>query len=183
MRDFLRAALLAALVLLPASASAHLAGGNDVTEDGYILDFGYDPAPPVAGEPVTFALNLADAKSMSAVPAIGIWVRIIKDGKAVFAGTFKPDNGNATFTAVLPDEGRYDVTARFILKDKTIENAFAVTAAPRGAVTAIAAAPPTASDAADDHEARNAARVFAAVAVALGAYLYGTYRGMRSAER
>ena len=77
---------------------------------------------------------------VTAVPADGIWVRIIKDGKAVFAGTFKPDNGNATFTAVLPDEGRYDVTARFIRNDTTIENTFAVTAGPRGAGAVSAAA-------------------------------------------
>lgn len=182
MRALFRAAILATLVLLPVSASAHLAGGADVTKDGYILDFGYDPAPPVAGAPATFALNLADAKTMTAVRADGIWVRIVKDGAAVFAGTFKPVDGNATFTAVLPDEGRYDVTARFTRNGKTVEGAYSLTAAPRAAVAAIASAPPAA--AADDApDARNAARVFAAVAVALGAYLYGTYRGMRSGER
>lgn len=182
MRPLFRAAFLAALILLPLSASAHLAGGDDITKDGYILDFGYDPAPPVAGAPVTFAFNLADAASLRAVAADEIWVRIIKDGTAVFAGSLKPKDGNATLTTVLPDEGRHDVTVRFTRKGKTVEGSYVLTVAPRAAVTAIAAAPPASADA-DAPEARNAARVFAAVAVALGAYLYGTYRGMRSVER
>ncbi|HSD12340.1 MAG TPA: hypothetical protein VLC10_02165, partial [Patescibacteria group bacterium] len=103
MRNLFRAMTAAALILLPFAASAHLAGGDDVTKDGYILDFGYDPAPPAAGAPSTFAFNLADAATDAAVAPDSVWVRFVKDGSAVIAGTFQPKNGSVAFTAVLPD--------------------------------------------------------------------------------
>lgn len=177
MRHFFRAIAAAAIILLPIGVSAHLAGGDDVTKDGLILDFGYDPSPPVAGAPSTFAFNLADAGTDTAVAPDSVWVRFVKDGSAAFAGTFLPKDGSVAFTAVLPDPGTYAITARYSYKGREIEGSFSVTASPPAATVAPA---PFSTTAATPAGGPDAARVLAAVAVALGAYLYGEYRGRRA---
>ncbi|HTM68475.1 MAG TPA: hypothetical protein VL426_04190 [Candidatus Binatia bacterium] len=128
------AALAASFMLLAGSpASAHLAGGDDIVVDGRILDFGYDPAPPVAGATTTFAFNLGDETTSKALAPESVWVRIAQGDAIAFAGTLAPANGSATVQAVLPSPGAYDVTARYSYGGRELDGTFQVTAAPAAA--------------------------------------------------
>jgi hypothetical protein len=123
-------ALLLAALLLPSAASAHLAGGTDVTVNDRILDFGFDPAAPAAGQPLTLAFNAADAATRKAVAPDSVWVRIADDDTIVFAGTLKPAGANVTFSAIAPDAGTYDVAARYAFGDEQADGNFILTVAP-----------------------------------------------------
>lgn len=143
----MRYAIAAILLLLAASpASAHLAGGSDVVVDGYILDFGYDPAPANADGPVTLAFNMADERTKEAVSPDSVWVRIMRGGTVAFAGALEPADGSATVQLRLPDVGDYEVTARYGLAGREFEGTFALdvaASAAAGPVPAATSADPT----------------------------------------
>lgn len=166
---------LAAVLAFAAPASAHLADGADVVKDGIILDFGFDPGPPLAGQPATFAFNLADEKTGRTLEPDAVWVRISQGETIAFVGTLRPEHGNVTFQAVMPVAGKYDVVARYAYGGKTIEGAFGFEAASSPPAETIAAASPPPSPAKNDRE--GALRVLAAVAIAFAAYLFGRHQG------
>lgn len=120
------------LLLVPFAASAHLAGGSDVTIGDRIFDFGFDPKVPVAGQPLTLAFNAADAATRSAVVPDAVWMRIADDDTLAFAGTLTPAGANVTVSMLAPAEGAYDVTAHYLFGEEKVEVAFplAVTPAP-----------------------------------------------------
>jgi hypothetical protein len=109
----LAAVTLLVLAALPAPSSAHLAGGRDVVVDGYIVDFGHEPAPPVAGEPAALAFNLVDKETMAPVEPESVWVRISTDRDILFAGVLKPEPATVTFSYAFPAAGAYEIKARF----------------------------------------------------------------------
>ncbi|HTK04704.1 MAG TPA: hypothetical protein VL500_03910 [Candidatus Eisenbacteria bacterium] len=164
---------LAVIFAAAAPASAHLAGGTDVVKDGYILDLGFDPAPPIAGQLTTFAINMADEKSDRPLEPDAVWVRISQGEAIAFAGTLRPDHGNATFQAVMPEAGPYEVTARYSYRNSTIEGEFRFDAVRPQPEEKVASAPPPSAK--DDRD--GALRVLAAVAIAFAAYLVGRRQG------
>ena len=94
-------------------ALAHLAAGEDKAVGTHLVDFGYDPVEPKAGEKVVLALNLADSASKEPIAPDHVWVRITLADEIIFAGTFSPKKENVTFIQTFPRAGQYTVTAQF----------------------------------------------------------------------
>lgn len=100
--------------LLPGFAAAHLDAGEDVVVGKYIIDFGYAPAKPLAGERIDFSLNVLDAATKKPVNPRYAWVRMHTGTSTVFAGTLSPQNANFAFTQTLPAlSGEYYITTEF----------------------------------------------------------------------
>lgn len=55
---------------------AHLDGGADKTIKDYLIDFGFSPEKPKAGEKVTLAFNLVNATTKEIIEPTSVWVRI-----------------------------------------------------------------------------------------------------------
>lgn len=112
------------LLALSTPVSAHLAGGQDVSVDGYIVDLGHTPATITAGDPTTFLFTLANK---SQVNADSVWVRIA-DETTQFTGTLKTNTfGSATMTQTLPRTGSYNVKTRFKKdNDVIVEHTFTI---------------------------------------------------------
>lgn len=125
-------ALLLVVMLLP-TAQAHLADGEDVQVDGYLIDFGYDPAAPDDTRTTTLAFSLLSLATEEPPAFDAAWVRIAGEG-VTFAGTFHPENDNIAFTYQFPDPGEYTIRVRFLNQDTIVtEYDFPITV---GGVTA-----------------------------------------------
>lgn len=101
--------LLAILLALP--VGAHLDGGVDTPVGAFIIDFGYAPAPIIAGEPALLSFNLVNASEEVVSPG-SAWVRIANED-VVFAGTFAARADHIVFTYTFPAPGDYEVLVRF----------------------------------------------------------------------
>jgi len=94
-------------------AAAHLAGGDDITVDGYVVDFGYDPAEPSDADRTIIAINLLNATTNELIVPDSVWVRISNPEDITFAGTFFPESQHVSFTYKFPHGGDYDILIRF----------------------------------------------------------------------
>lgn len=99
--------------LFAAPALAHLADGIDVRSGAYLIDMGWSEKVLAAREPITFAFNLVDPKLSQAVAYDNVFVRLSSGNSVAFAGEFRPEAKNVTFTTTFADAGTYDVLARF----------------------------------------------------------------------
>ena len=117
-------------------AQAHLDGGADQDVGQYLVDFGWDPESPRAGETTTLAFNLIDNEKAEPVDYDNVWVRIATGDEVAFAGVLRPENTNVTLSFVFPKGGDYTVTARFKAADGSVlaETSFALAVSADGSV-------------------------------------------------
>lgn len=123
-----RLLVLLALVLIPATAGAHLSAGEDVVKENILIDFGYDPKELRVNESATILFNVVEEKSKKPITFDYGWVRIAADNTVLFSGNLAPAiPGNATMQFIPYQSGKIDITARFIENEKTIvEHTFLV---------------------------------------------------------
>lgn len=104
---------IATLVAMPFMVSAHMAAGEDITVGSYVLDLGFAPEFPVAGQLSDISINLVDAESEMPVDIDEAWVRIGGKDGLVFSGSFRPVDGNVTFSIAVPEAGDHEVKVLF----------------------------------------------------------------------
>jgi len=101
-------------------AFADLGAGENKTVGPYLLDVGWDPAHPVAGEKTSLAINVVDAQTLEKTTFSGAWLRISKGEKIFFAGNLQMDEGSTALTFVFPEEGEWTLDVQFAeYKEKT----------------------------------------------------------------
>ncbi|HSB46979.1 MAG TPA: hypothetical protein VLD37_03125 [Candidatus Bilamarchaeum sp.] len=105
--------LLIIALALAALSFAHLENGVDRQVGPYILDTGWEPAAPGAGEPVFFAINIVDAKSEEKTNFTEVWVRFSRGDRIAYAGTMAMDEGSASFSYEFPEAGTWDMDMKF----------------------------------------------------------------------
>jgi hypothetical protein len=98
-------------------AGAHMDAGVDLSVGPYLIDTGWSPNPPVAGEPVALSFGLGDKETEQGIPYESAWVRIASGSKIVFAGAVRASGGTAIFTQTFPTAGEYEMTVRFLATD------------------------------------------------------------------
>lgn len=106
-----------ALVLSAASsplpARAHLAAGEDVELQGYLIDFGFSPKRITVQEDSVMAFELKREDGVPQ-PFDQLWLTVTHDGRETLAATLSPDSpGKTSIKSQFPEAGTYDVTARF----------------------------------------------------------------------
>lgn len=101
--------------------NSHLDTGQDITKNSHIIDFGYSPEKPVAGETSNFAINLVDEATEMPLNITKVWIRISKGNDVFFAGTFSPEKASTAFTYVFPESGNYTLDAKFYNSKTLIE--------------------------------------------------------------
>lgn len=84
---------------------AHNSGASlEKSVPPYIVDIGYDPVSPVAGDRLLFDFTLVDAAS-STIPFDYAWVRIEKDKRTILAtGIAKAEYGPTSLLYAIPDD-------------------------------------------------------------------------------
>lgn len=123
-----------ALMLLIAAPIAFAHGGGESFEenvDGYLIDIGYNTDEFQAGQAVLFDFSLETSSEYN-VEYTDIWVRILKDGKAVFAsGIHNSSFGGARMTYTFPEEGKYELSVRYQKgSEKLVSASFPLTVLP-----------------------------------------------------
>ena len=101
-----------------ALAHAHLIGASYEEEKaGYLIDVGYNPEFPRAGERVRFDYILyqkMDEGGWNRVEFTDVWVNISKENRVFFAGGIHyPRFGAPGATYVLPEDGEYMISVRY----------------------------------------------------------------------
>jgi len=100
------------LTVLVSFASAHLDNGFDQPAGPYLVDVGWTPAAPNAGESVLIAINVLDAATNQPANVSSVWVRLDLKDQVSFAGTFALNKGSTSFTYVFPKAGVWTVTVQ-----------------------------------------------------------------------
>ena len=111
--------LLLILLCIPFSL-AHLAGGEDVEKEGFIVDFGYEPGTVKEKQRSTLAFNLLNADTEELIEPSRVWVRISDKEDIVFAGNLAPQAKHVAFSYTFPRSGSYEITARFFGGDELL---------------------------------------------------------------
>jgi len=121
-----------AFIILAQNAFSHLAAGQDKALNGYLIDFGYDPAEPIANEKAVFAANILNGAAKEAINSDSVFVRISSSKESVFAGNLNPENGSVAFTFAFPYGDSYEVALKFF-KDGDIlaQSAFGIDVKPK----------------------------------------------------
>lgn len=130
----LSSSLLVLLAVLPAYAYAHGDGASFEKQSGeYLIDIGYDPAPPVAGEATLFDFSLLRIADGSEVPYSHVWVRILDERKTVLAsGVHAQEVGATTLLFVFPEDKTYTLESSFRTERGEIASAsFSVPVSPK----------------------------------------------------
>lgn len=111
--------ILLSFLLAAAGASLAFAHGSSFSyeeiKEGYKIDIGHDEFI-AADESVRFDFNVVPENSNGSTEEVfnDVWVTITKDKKLFFAGGIsKPVFGAPGFTFVFPEEGTYELSARF----------------------------------------------------------------------
>jgi hypothetical protein len=130
MKRFLILVTILALFTLQAPlVQAHLAGGQDAVVGEYLIDFGYEPDPVIAGKSATFAFNLVNNEAQKAQEYSHVWIRISSDTEGIiFAGNTHSDvPGNASMLYTFASPGEYKITTHFKQDRETIvQNNFTI---------------------------------------------------------
>jgi hypothetical protein len=105
--------ILIMIIALAAVSFAHLENGVDKQVGPYLLDVGWEPAAPVAGTPVFFAVNVADYETHERTDFDQVWVRFSKGDRIAYAGTLSMDRGSTSFSYEFPEAGVWEMDVRF----------------------------------------------------------------------
>lgn len=104
-------------------ARAHLYGASlEKTVGEYFVDIGHSEERLEVGDSVRFDLNIYfDNDRQQALDFTDAWVRISQGNKTMFAGNLhQPILGKAGMTVVFPEEGEYELSARYHDEDSTL---------------------------------------------------------------
>lgn len=123
------------LLLSPVVIHAHNSGASlEKLVPPYIVDIGYDPVSPVAGDRLLFDFTLVDTASTS-IPFDYVWVRIEKDSRTILAtGITKATYGPTSLLYAIPDDlsGELKLFARYQKGDDSLAEAdFILAVAPK----------------------------------------------------
>lgn len=133
-------ALVSGVLALPGSVAGHGLGESFEQEVGdHLIDVGYTPEDFSAGASALFEFELWENEpgvayeDLTPVPFDDVWVRIVADGKTVFAGgVHNAEFGGARMTYVFPEPGEYEFSVRYERgTDSIAETTFPFTVAPR----------------------------------------------------
>jgi hypothetical protein len=102
-----------AVLLFFSIAFAHLESGVDRQVGPYLLDVGWEPAAPAAGEPVFFAVNVVDYETQERTDFDSAWVRFSKGDRIAYAGSLAMDRGSTSFSYEFPEAGVWEMDVRF----------------------------------------------------------------------
>ncbi len=106
--------LLFILLFLASLATAHLAGGEDKTLNGYLVEFGFEPETLFAQQHSFLSFNLVNASSLQPINYSSAWIRISQGNDVVFAASnLLPTFGNVALTYSFPSGGNYVVDVEF----------------------------------------------------------------------
>jgi len=116
----------ACLLFSPGVIFAHNSGASlEKSVPPYIVDIGYDPVRPVAGDRLLFDFTLVDTASTS-IPFDYVWVRIEKDKRTILAtGVTKAEYGPTSLLYAIPDDlsGEMKLFARYQKGDAALAEA------------------------------------------------------------
>ena len=100
---------------------AHLESGEDITKDGYIIDFGFSPKIVQENQPSNFVINIVNSTNEQPINITSTWIRISLKDKIAFAGEFFSKQGGVSFTYTFPKTGNYTIDTKFYQNDLVIE--------------------------------------------------------------
>ncbi|GEM_PF-4902261 len=111
------------MIVFSSAALAHLEGGQDIPTGNYTVDIGYDAENIVAGKPTVFLISLTEAGE-KVVETSSLWVRITNpQQEGVFIAKLYPEpTGAYSFTTYFPQEGDYELAARFTTLTGEVQN-------------------------------------------------------------
>lgn len=139
---FLRWALSGVLIVVsvwyvayPHVLFAHNSGASlEKSVPPYIVDIGYDPVSPVAGDRLLFDFTLVDTASTS-IPFDYVWVRIEKEKRTILAtGIAKAAYGPTSLLYAIPEDlsGELQLFVRYQRGDESLAEAdFIMSIAPK----------------------------------------------------
>lgn len=120
--------------ITPVVSFAHGDGASFEKQSGeYLIDIGYDPAPPVAGEATLFDFSLIRLADGNEVPYSHVWVRILDERKTVLAsGLHWQEVGATTLLFAFPEDKTYTLESSFRTERGEIASAsFSVPVSPK----------------------------------------------------
>lgn len=102
------------LLISAPMALAHGTGSSfEADVDGYLIDIGYNTEEFITGSQVLFDFGLETSSEYN-IEYSDVWVRLIKDGKTVYAsGVYNSGFGGARMTYTFPGEGEYELAVRY----------------------------------------------------------------------
>ncbi len=115
MKTYIGFLLLIIGVSMPLFVSAHGDGASFEKQSGaYLVDIGYDPAPPVAGRYTLFDFNILHVADNTEADFSHVWVRVL-DGENVLlaTGVHRQQFGATTMLFAFPQSGVYTLEASF----------------------------------------------------------------------
>jgi hypothetical protein len=116
------------------SVDAHGGGVSfEEEKDGYFVDIGYQ-IDPLAFEQIRFDFDTYPLEDRGAEDVYtDVWVRISRDRELFFSGGLgNPVFGPTGFTYAFPEEGTYEILARFQNgADTVVESSFTIEVFPR----------------------------------------------------
>lgn len=107
--------------MLVSLVSAHLDAGQDISKDGYTMDFGWAPEKIIANQQTSFVINFVNETTNFPANITSVWTRISLGDNVLFAGEFYPENASVPFEYTFPRDGNYTIDARFENKGEVIE--------------------------------------------------------------
>lgn len=107
--------LAAACLALPLMLYAHSEGASFEKQTGdYLIDIGYDPAPPEAGRAALFDFGLTRISNNTPAPYDHVWVRVRDAESTLFAsGIYHQGSGPTTLLYTFPKEGTYTLETSY----------------------------------------------------------------------
>lgn len=89
-------------------------GGQDKVVGNYLIDMGYNPEEPAAGQNTQFTLSLLNNETKEIFDFENVWVRISKGNEVLFASTLERiELDIASFLYTFTEPGAYETTVRF----------------------------------------------------------------------
>lgn len=128
--------LLASFFSVPLAVGAHSLGASfEETVDGHVIDIGYDPPSPVAGDRLVFDFSLREPDTRDITHYKDIWVRVSQDDQLLLAtGVSESSFGPTTLLLRIPDnaKGPLTVSVRYEDTDKSLaETEFTIPVLPQ----------------------------------------------------
>lgn len=111
----------ALFIFLSQSVSAHTSGVSlEQVAGKYVIDIGYDPAVPLAGQYTNFDFTLKDSSTGDYSEFDHVWVRIEKDDATLLAmGIAHQDLGPTTLLYAFSAPGEYQLSASYRTREGT----------------------------------------------------------------
>lgn len=103
--------LILVVVCIAPLALGHLAGGEDVQQENYTIDFGHDPDPIVTSERTQLQFSLVENGSV--VETDSAWIRVSRNDVQFTAALSPNAMGSYNMARTFDESGNYDLTIRF----------------------------------------------------------------------